>query len=137
MGFFGVNFNQEIFQRAINLTGGGNLLGENFQNLSSGEKQRVMFAKAVVRTLATNAKLLLLDEPFSNADIKNEIETIKIVKTLANCGTCVLMINHNIKLAMKHSHSFLLLKNGEVLKHSSQISKEDLSNCFDVDENYL
>lgn len=137
MGFFGTKFHEEILQKAIKLTNCEGLLGEVFQSLSCGQQQKVMLAKAIARLHATKASVLLLDEPSSSADIKNEIATMKIIKNLANEGICVLMINHNIKLALKYSHSFLLLKDGEVFLHASEVSKTQLAQCFDVEENYF
>ncbi len=79
--------------------------------LSGGELQKVMLARALVQ----QPELLLLDEPTSNLDPKNQHETLALVQELSrerNFG--VVIVIHDLALAMRYCDRFLLMKDGEV-----------------------
>ncbi|MCG8331363.1 MAG: ABC transporter ATP-binding protein [Chitinophagales bacterium] len=85
-------------------------------SLSGGQEQRV----AIVRTLALNPELLLLDEPFSNLDagLKSELrqEIRQIVKKV---GTSMIFITHDLYDAIDIADEIILLKDGSILRNSS------------------
>lgn len=81
------------------------------EELSGGEKQRVLLARA----LTQEPKILILDEPTSNLDLKYQLETMRIIKKIvAENKIIVLYIVHDLNLAIKYSDRILFLKNGEV-----------------------
>ncbi|TCS77973.1 ABC transporter ATP-binding protein [Pectinatus cerevisiiphilus] len=61
-----------------------------FNNLSGGEQQIVMIARALVQ----KPMFLIMDEPTSNLDFGNQIRILKIIKHLAKCGISVLFTTH-------------------------------------------
>lgn len=78
--------------------------------LSGGELQKVMLARALVQ----QPKLLLLDEPTSNLDPKNQYEMMALVRTLAEeRGITVLTVIHDLNLALRYCDRFYFLKDGE------------------------
>ncbi|HEX5126556.1 MAG TPA: ABC transporter ATP-binding protein [Rhodocyclaceae bacterium] len=77
----------------------------NVQMLSGGERQRV----AIASMLTQAAKLLLLDEPLTHLDPGRQIATLKTVATLASNGGTVVMVLHDLNLALRHCNRFLLL----------------------------
>ncbi|HHW41666.1 MAG TPA: ABC transporter ATP-binding protein [Syntrophomonadaceae bacterium] len=79
--------------------------------LSGGELQKVIIARA----LAQEPRVLLLDEPTSNLDLKNQFEVLQIVKRAAReRNIAVVVVMHDLNLALRFADKFLLLKNGAV-----------------------
>ncbi|HQA50583.1 MAG TPA: ABC transporter ATP-binding protein [Syntrophomonadaceae bacterium] len=86
----------------------------NVWQLSGGELQKVMLARA----LAQEPKLLLLDEPTSNLDPRNQHEVLRQVKEIAQeHDICVAIIIHDLNLAIRYCERFLLLKDAQVFAY--------------------
>lgn len=86
----------------------------NVSELSGGEVQKVMLARA----LAQEPKLLLLDEPTSNLDPRNQHEVLQIVKKIAQeHNTCVAIIIHDLNLAIRYCDRFVFLKDSQVFSY--------------------
>ena len=78
--------------------------------LSGGELQKVMLARALV----AEPKLLLLDEPTSNLDPKNQYEMMALVQEVAKeKGITVITVIHDLNLALRFCDQFYFLKAGE------------------------
>lgn len=83
----------------------------NVAELSGGETQKVMLARA----LAQKPKVLLLDEPTSNLDPYNQHEVLHLVRKIAKeHDTCVIIIIHDLNLAIRYCDRFLFLKDSKV-----------------------
>jgi iron complex transport system ATP-binding protein len=81
------------------------------QELSSGERQRVIFARALVQ----QPRCLLLDEPTSFMDIRHQVELYDIVRELAEQeGISVLMVLHDLNLASEYCDKINLLSAGQI-----------------------
>ncbi|NPV28065.1 MAG: ABC transporter ATP-binding protein [Firmicutes bacterium] len=78
--------------------------------LSGGERQKVLIARA----LAQEPEVLLLDEPTSNLDVKHQLEVLEMVRDVAKQGKCVLMVMHDLNMAVRFSDQLLMLKGGIV-----------------------
>lgn len=79
--------------------------------LSGGEVQKVMLARA----LAQEPKLLLLDEPTSNLDPRNQHEVLRVVKSIAReHNICVAIVIHDLNLAIRYCDRFVFLKNAGI-----------------------
>ena len=82
--------------------------------LSGGELQKVMLARALVQ----QPKVMLLDEPTSNLDPKNQYEMMKLVRQVADeKNITVLVVIHDLSLAMRFCDKFLLMKDGKVFTY--------------------
>lgn len=96
--------------------------------LSGGEKQRVILARA----LAQNTNMIILDEPTNHLDIKYQINTIEtIVKMEKN----VIAALHDINFALKYCDYIFALKNGNIIDQGGIeiINNELLKELYDVD----
>ncbi len=79
--------------------------------LSGGEQQKVVIARA----LAQKPDILLLDEPTSSLDLKNQLEVAKIIKrVVGNKQMAAVVTMHDLNLAVRFADQFLLLKDGAI-----------------------
>lgn len=78
--------------------------------LSVGERQRIYIARA----LATEAPVLLLDEPTSSLDARHESELATLLQTLASQGKLILLSLHNVHLAARLLDTTTILEEGVV-----------------------
>jgi iron complex transport system ATP-binding protein len=81
------------------------------EELSGGEMQKVIIARA----LAQEPKILLLDEPISSLDLKNQLEVMELIcRVVADQGLSAILAIHDINLALRFSDQLLFLKEGKV-----------------------
>jgi len=86
------------------------LKDKRITQLSGGEKQRVIIARAI----AQECNVMLLDEPTSSLDIYHEIEVLKYIKKRSNRDTITITVLHDINLAAQYSDFIILLSHGEI-----------------------
>ena len=95
---------------ALNLTGVEHLRNKSLGNLSGGEFQRVLIARAI----AKQPELLVLDEPVQGVDFKGEVVLYELIKKISeelNCG--ILLISHDLHVVMAAT-DFVVCLNGHV-----------------------
>lgn len=79
--------------------------------LSGGELQKIVIARA----LAQEPRLLLLDEPTSSLDLRNQLDVLDTVKRVTSAqGVAVIAVMHDLNLALRFADAFLLLSDGRV-----------------------
>lgn len=106
---------------------------KSFNELSGGQKQKVLIARALVQ----EADVYILDEPISFLDIKNQIEVLKILKKLAvEKEKIVVVVIHDLNMAMKFAHKILLVKEGEAFAYGETakvLNSKNIKAIYDVD----
>ncbi len=104
------NIKDEAIDEALTLTGVIHLKNKNLGNLSGGEFQRVLIARAISK----KPELLVLDEPVQGVDYTGEIALYKLIKRISdtlNCG--ILLISHDLHTVMTATDHVVCL-NGHV-----------------------
>ena len=104
------NLDDEEISNALKLTGVEHLKHNNLSNLSGGEFQRVLIARAI----AKNPDLLVLDEPVQGVDFNGEIALYNLIKKICstlNCG--ILLISHDLHFVMSATDHVICL-NGHI-----------------------
>lgn len=86
------------------------------KQLSGGEKQRAALARAIVN----KPVLLLADEPTGNLDQENGEDIMRLLKTINETGTTVLVVSHNRDLVRSMKKREVTLKNGKIIKDSDR-----------------
>ena len=108
------------------------LRGRFLNQLSGGERQKVMLARA----LAQQPKLLLLDEPTSSLDIHNQYQVLEIVRELCHHdGLTAVVVIHDLNLALRFCDQFLLLRQGQVYANGDYriLTPEALKAVYQID----
>lgn len=121
-----------IADNAMALTDTLELAHRNIDELSGGEHQRAIIARA----LAQEPKVLLLDEPTSFLDINHQIEIFDLIKRLnGEKGLTVIIVSHDLNMAAEYCDRILLMKNGQVYIFGSPretITKEHIREVYDA-----
>jgi len=105
-----------IAQDALSITDTLYLKEKQIDELSAGERQRVIIAKA----LAQEPILLFLDEPTSHLDIGHQIQILDLLKSLnKENGLTIVMVLHDLNLASEYCNRLILLNEGRIFKEGS------------------
>ena len=95
-----------------------NLIG----NLSGGQQQRVFIARALIG----NPDLIILDEPSTGVDVKNQQEIYSLLSKInKEQGTTIISIEHNMDIALKYSTHILTINNGKLTLQSNKDFREN------------
>ena len=122
-----------IVNESLKLLNIEDLADSMFNELSAGQHQKVMLA----RGFAQEPRILFLDEPTSNLDIKYQLEITRILRRMSReKGVLVVMISHDINIAAKYSDNIIVLHNRGIYsfgKPEDVITSEMLKEVYDVD----
>ena len=106
----------QIAQQAMIFTGVEHLAKRKLGQLSGGEQQRVLIARAICQ----EPEIILLDEPTASLDLAHQIRVMDLMEQLQKeKGVTVIMVSHDINLACMYAQSLLLIKNGQIVSTGS------------------
>jgi len=107
----------DIINKALNLTNLSDLKSKKCFELSDGQLQKVMIARA----LAQDSDLIILDEPTTHLDMYHKIYILKLLKKLAKqTHKAILFSSHEIDLAIQLCDKMMVMFNHEILSDSPQ-----------------
>ena len=107
----------------------GDLAMRDFSQLSGGQKQKVLIARA----LCQEPDVLLLDEPTSNLDMKHQLEVMEIIASLVKSKKIsAIMALHDLNLAAKFADKLAILKNGKIYAAGNPADLLNAENIRDV-----
>jgi iron complex transport system ATP-binding protein len=94
-----------------------------FHELSQGERQRILIARA----LCQDTPILLMDEPTSHLDPRHALDVVRLCRQLAAAGKTVVVVMHDLNLAAMLADDLVFLKEGEIVAQgaSSDLLTED------------
>ena len=104
---------------------------KEFGYLSDGEKQISIIARAIIN----NPKVLILDEPSVNLDLKSRIFLIKKIHNLSKSDISILCITHDISIITKDYNRVIFLKDREIIgdgKPSQLMNSKNINQLFDI-----
>ena len=105
-----------VAMQAMSDLGVAHLGGRLITNVSGGERQRAVIARA----LAQEPEILLLDEPTAFLDLHHQLEIARIIRRLnRERGLTVVLVSHDLNLASQYCDRLLLLREGEIVTMGS------------------
>lgn len=123
----------DIVEQCLKQTGTWHLRYAKPSQMSGGELQRVMLARA----LAQQTPVLLLDEPISNLDISHQFDILGLLSDInTEQHKTILLVIHDLDMALQYCPQLLLFHNGKVLYHGSTdqgLTPERIREVFGVD----
>jgi len=135
MGALGVAAQQDlaVARLAMQMTGTLEFASRTLEELSGGEAQCVMIARA----LAQQPTVMLLDEPTSHLDLKNQAAIYRMMQRLAHeWEMAVVCVSHDVNLAARCADELVLMRGGRVLaagRPEDVVRREALGQAYDVD----
>ena len=113
-----------------------NIIDNDFQSLSDGQKRRALLARALVY----EPSLLVLDEPFCNLDLKSNYILTKNINKLINQSINIIYITHNLDSILPETNRVILMKGGKIINDGSPnelIKTKILSDLFNISINVI
>lgn len=108
---------RELMKELISVLGIESLLTRNIQGLSGGERQKV----ALARTLLTEPRLLLIDEPFTSVDVTIKLALIQEIKAIVHrLKIPTIYVTHYANEAFNMADKIMILHNGYVVENGTR-----------------
>jgi len=109
---------KNFIDKALNETNTHHLSDQKINELSDGQLQKVMIARAI----AQDTELIILDEPTAHLDIHHKIETFSLLKKLAQeFGKTIIISTHEIQIALQLADELWLMKENSFTAGSTEV----------------
>lgn len=124
---------EKLIEEAMQITNTYHMKEKRFNQLSGGEAQRVLVARAI----AQDTPWMILDEPISHLDIKHQVELMETLKRLnEEKGKTIIAILHDLNLTSAYCSQVVLMKKGSIYAAGDTkevLSKENLKAVYDLE----
>jgi len=121
----------EVASNALETLGMGDYALRYLDELSGGELQKVIIARA----LAQEPEILLMDEPTSSLDLKNQLEVLTLIRQISRQrGIAAVVAMHDLNLALRFADRFILLKDKTIFAAGGPevITPENIESVYAV-----
>ncbi|AEA47651.1 ABC transporter ATP-binding protein [Archaeoglobus veneficus] len=122
----------EAVMGSLRLVNAENLANKLFSEMSDGERQKIMIARA----LAQQPRIMLLDEPTSFLDAKHKVEIMLLLRRIANeKGIAIVLTTHDIELALRICDRVVMVRDGRIAVEGlpeEVITGEVVGDIYDV-----
>ncbi|HPJ31159.1 MAG TPA: ABC transporter ATP-binding protein [Methanothrix sp.] len=133
IGWLSSSDDEEKVWEVLRLLGIEDLAMSGFGELSGGQQQKVLIARALVQ----ETKVMLLDEPTSNLDIWHQLDVMNIVSDLVKKRRMTaLLALHDLNLASKYSDGIIMMKKGRIMAvgdPASVLTPENIEAIYNVE----
>lgn len=127
------NYDQVKVLTALEKLNIKNLAMKNFNEISGGQQQKVIIARA----LAQETNILLLDEPISSLDIRHQMEVMDIVRDLVTqLQITAVMVLHDLNIAGRYSDKIVIMNKGRIFAIGSPkeiLTKENIAKVYGIE----
>lgn len=122
-----------IARNAMKITNTLHLAERSIDEISGGEKQRIIIARA----LTQEPRILLLDEPTLHLDINHQLEIMELVDELARKkGIIVVLVSHDLNLAGRYCDRLVLLNGGSISsigEPEEVLTKRNINDVYNIE----
>ncbi|ODS31569.1 MAG: bacterial ABC transporter cassette [Candidatus Scalindua rubra] len=121
----------EIAKEMLKNVGIENLADKNYRELSDGQKQRTLIARAMVG----EPNILLLDEPIEGMDIQGEMAIMEVIKTLhAEYSLTVILVSHELNIVANYVKTLAIIDKGtlKIGPVNSILTENTLANVYGI-----
>ncbi|MDM7938720.1 MAG: ABC transporter ATP-binding protein [Methanothrix sp.] len=133
IGWLGSDGDEEKVWDVLRLLNIERLAMSNFNELSGGQQQKVLIARALVQ----EAEVMLLDEPTSNLDIWHQLDVMNIIRDVVKKREITaIMALHDLNLASTYSDRIIMMKRGRIVAAgdpTSVITAENIASVYRVE----
>ncbi|MCC8127705.1 MAG: ABC transporter ATP-binding protein [Clostridiales bacterium] len=122
---------REKVRDALRQVGAEGLAGEMIGSLSGGQRQKIYIAMALAQDTGT----VLMDEPTTYLDIRNQIEILELMKKLAENGKCVIAVLHDLDAVLQYADQVILMDAGKIIADAEPLqvcSSAEIEEIFGV-----
>lgn len=105
----------EAARRAMERSDALDLADSPVQSLSGGQRQKVYLAMA----MAQETQTILMDEPTTYLDIQHQLNLMNVARQMAQQGTAVVLVLHDLCLALRFSDRCVLLQEGQMVQQGT------------------
>lgn len=117
-------------EEALHLTGTSHLSAKRHHEISDGQLQNVLIARAI----AQDTPIILLDEPATHLDLPHKMALLRMLKSLAHVsGKAILFSTHDVEQALQLCDDLILVVSGETIQDTPEklISDRQIDRLFD------